>query len=141
MAVDNSFHFIGVCYGDCKKVLKKNKGDEYFTKGIIVTKNSFSSKVHYIPIIFVKKLCLKSTMFCRNGNLISVSGEVASHERLDRLKGTTTIELAFLANDIMLIKKAYKQRLSSKEFSDLISNFSPDEYEPEVSQDGKQNHS
>lgn len=129
MAVDNSFHLIGVCYGDCQKIIKHSKEYPYYTKVIIVTKTSFNDKNQYVPITFVKKLADKSSVFCRNGNLISVTGEIVSRETFNQGTGNTVIELNFIANDVMLLRKAFKLRLSNKEFSDYIENFSPDEFE------------
>lgn len=131
MSVANHFHFIGVCYGDCQKIIKKKDYQDYYTKVILVVKTAFNDKSQYVPIVFVKSLSDKASLYCRNGNLVSVAGELTSREHLDRLTGKSTIELNFIATDIMLIKKTYKQRLSSIEFSGLINNFSPDEYKAE----------
>lgn len=129
MSVINAFRFVGVCYGDARRVSKKDKS--YYTRVTIVVKSySSPNDPHYVPLIFTGKLAEKSAIQCRNGNLISVSGEIVSRERFDNSKGSTQIQVYFIANDLLLLTKAYKKRLSSKSFSDLVQEFAPEEFSP-----------
>lgn len=128
MSVLNEFRFLGICYGDARRV-DKNK-EEFYTKATIVVKAKADiANPHYVPVLFFGKLAEKAYVMCRNGNLISVTGEIVSNEKFNKVLGTTQIQLHFIVNDLILISRAYKKRLSSKEFSDLVEKFSPDEFE------------
>lgn len=135
MGAYNSFRFIGICYGDAKLVSKKT--NDYYSKVMLVVKSKIvPSDKQYVPLVFSGKLAERSSIICRNGNLVSVTGEVVSKERFNRTTGETEIQMFFICNDLMLIKKAFKKRLSNQKFSDLVGIFSPDEYEPPRKESG-----
>jgi len=119
MATFNEFRFIGSVYSDARK--SSSKEGTYKATFTLATKSTSGQKMHFIPIIAPSYLAEKAFHFCRNGNLISVIGEVMTAETTDRLTGYVSINVFFVATDVLMITKAERKPLREKSFVDDIN--------------------
>lgn len=140
MAIFNQFRFCGTVYKNAQKHIIENTSPTryYTTFTLIVRSNVTGKKNNYIPLQASGDLCEKASLLCRNGNVVAVEGEIVSREWISRKTGVTSVQLTFLVNDIMLIKKPVKTELSFKKFSQTLETASIDEYEaPKVRKKGR----
>lgn len=126
MANLNSFRITGRIYGTPRKIINLKK--ETIVRTIVCVQEN--GKVEYIPIVFIGVVSEKAWIFCRPDNVVSVSGRIFSKYMIDRTSGVGKIEVSFLAEDIMLITKARRSRISHQRFSDLIKQSNVEDYEP-----------
>ena len=133
MSAYNEFRFMGRCYGDARKVITTNSTQDnprYYTNIVLVVKSHrVKREPNYIPITATGDLAEKASLQCRNGNKVAICGEIITHNTVDYSTGEMTVRTFFLANDIMLIEKAKRVKLSTKKIVDLVETASIDEFE------------
>lgn len=135
MSAYNNFKFIGKCYGDARKTLttatQYAQEKKYYTTITLVVKcSSRPKKNNYIPITAYGELSEKASLLCRNGNKVAIEGEIMSKEFLDKDTGVIRVQTVYIAQDIMLIEKPLRQKVSNKVFTELVELASIDEYKP-----------
>lgn len=122
MGVSNSFHLIGVCYGD-SKITQTKKGN-MIARFILAVDNKT-----YIPIVTYGLEAERATYKCRNGNKIAVSGYVRTTQKVNGKTGQLEISMWFISRgQIMIIalpKKKVLNELKPKELSDI---YCPEEH-------------
>ncbi len=120
MAIFNEFRFIGLCYGDAKAEIIDTEKRHRTTFTLVSKSSANKNKKVYIPMLAYGYLASRAAIFCRNGNLVAVNGEITSTEFFNRIEGSSQIQLYFLVSEIMLITKPYKKQLTDKDYQTII---------------------
>lgn len=128
MAVDNSFHFIGVCYGDSR--VKKSKNGVATARFILSV-----GEGDYIPIVAKGLEAERTTYLCRNGNKIAVSGIVMTKHKVNVKTGLLEIKIWFVCSSIHLISMPRKRILSDKKLKKITDIYCPEEHTTEGNTD------
>ena len=114
----STFRVIGICYNDTK-YFKSNNG--LYAYVVLVVKTE--TKNRYIPITAYGDKADLLIRLARNGNLVAVSGYIDSSEMFDKSKGLSQIRISFVMEDIMVLSKMSKTRLTDKRIDELLDIF------------------
>lgn len=127
----NNFNFIGICYKDSKRILTNFEKNEYYTEFTLVIKSNLSKKNNYITFRAIGNVAEKASMICRNGNQVSVVGEVTTSEFIDRTNAEMKVKINFMVTDLMLITKPTKYKVPKDKYTKIVELAVVDEYKPE----------
>ena len=114
----NNFRLVGTCFNNAKTIIQN---DTKYSSVILCLKDD--KKTKYAPIYAYDDVGDILLRLGRKGNEIAVSGFIDSTEYFNKITGITSVRIRFVAEDIMILKKAKKTSLSRKRLEDLIGLF------------------
>lgn len=119
MAEYNEFRYIGICYGNPKRTMYKNKYRVYFT---LCVDTHCTDKKSFIPLVATNSVAEKALQLCRNGNKVAVIGETITAETHNYQTGLIDVHVHLYVTDIMLVEKVEQKKLDQQSVAEIISS-------------------
>ncbi len=120
--INNYFRLIGRVYGKPKSTIVRGQ-DGRLKKGMkFVLQTMLGEKVMLYPMEIGNLIYEKSSVFVKNGNILSVEGAIFSHSPIE-LYSTKQIQFSFQVTNLTLLQKSKGKKLVDKDYVRLMQAY------------------